>query len=148
MKKILLLIIFLCIGCSYKPIYSNSDQLNFDFNKIIITGDKNIKRQILNNLANISKNINSNKELIINIIYKIEETSRDTKGQVETYRTVIMTEIIINENKQILKKENFLNEFSYNNKDNRYELKLYQQQIRNNLVNDLLNEITLFLKFL
>ena len=59
-----------------------------------------------------------------------------------------MTEIIINENKQILKKENFLNEFSYNNKDNRYELKLYQQQIRNNLVNDLLNEITLFLKFL
>ena len=70
MKKILLLILFFCVNCSYKPIYSNSNQLNFEFKKIIITGDKSVKRQILKNLNNINENINSNRELIINVVYK------------------------------------------------------------------------------
>ena len=148
MKKILLLILFMCVNCSYKPIYSNSNDLNFEFKKIIITGDKSVKRQILKNLNNINENINSNRELIINIVYKIEETSKNRRGEVETYRTVIETETAVFDNEKIIKKKQFINEFSYNNIDNRYDLKSYQQQIRNNLVNELLGEIIIFLKFL
>ena len=145
MKKLLLLVIFFCISCSYKPIYSTGDKLDFEFKKIIINGDEKIKRQIINNL-NINESFNSKRELSINITYKIEETSRNSRGEVETYRSMIIAEISINEDKTTLKKEKFLSQLSYKNKDNRYELRSYQQLIKNDLVDKLLSEIILFLK--
>ena len=85
-------------------------------------------------------------ELIISTNYKIEETSKNTKGQIATYRSIIDTQLIIKKEKTILKQENFSNEFSYNNKDNKFELLKYQNDIRNNLINELIGEIILFLK--
>ena len=134
-------------SCGYKAIYSNNDQLILEFNKIILNGNKKINRQIVN-LVGLEENLSSDRELLLTTDYKIEETSKNSKGEVQTYRSIIKTQFIIKKGEKIEKNKNFLNEFSYNNKDNKYELTEYQNEIKNNLINDLSGEIILFLKLL
>ena len=145
MKKLLILLFFICVSCGYKPIYTMNDQLNSKFKKIILNGDKKINRQIINSV-DLEENTSSDLELLITTNYRIEETSKNTKGQIATYRSIIETQLVIKKEKKIFNKENFSNEFSYNNKDNKYELIKYQNEIKNNLITELINEIILFLK--
>ena len=47
-------------------------------------------------------------------------------------------------NKEILKNEKFVESFLYNKKDNKFELSNYQNDVKDNLINKIL-EIILFL---
>ena len=135
------------LSCGYKPIFSKNDELILEFNKIITNGDKRINKQIFNNI-NIKENLSNNRELSLNTIYNIEETSKNSKGQVTTYRSIISTTLIITKDNKVIKSKYFINDFSYNNKDNKYELTKYQNEIKNNLISELSEEIILFLKLL
>ncbi len=137
----------LLVSCGYKPIFSQNDQLILEFNKIVSNGDSRINKQIINSV-NLKENISSNHELTLTTAYDVEETSKNSKGQVETYRSIINTQLIIKKDEKIIKNKNFSNEFSYNNKNNKYELTKYQNEIKNNLINELTEEIILFLKLL
>ncbi len=137
----------LTVSCGYKPIYSKNDQLILEFSKIITDGNNKINNQIISNI-DLKENLSSNTEFILTTSYNIEETSKNSKGQVETYRSIINSQLIIKKEKEVLKSKNFINEFSYNNKDNKYELTKYQNEIKNNLINELSEEIILFLKLL
>lgn len=144
MKKILFIIILLTVSCGYKPIYLNNDQLINKFNEVILEGDNEINRKIKNTL-NFEKNTNNNQKLIIKTDYKIEVTSRNSKGQVETYRSIINTQLIVKNGDEILQTKNFILEASYNNNTNKFELTKSQNQIKNNLLNRLIEEIILYL---
>lgn len=147
MKNLTIFLILLCVGCGYSPIYKKGDQLNFEFNEIVIEGDEKIKRQIFSDI-DFKKNISLKKNLLIKTTYKTEETSKNSKGQITTYKSIINAEInIVEKNGNIIKK-NFLNEFAYNNLDNEYALRKYQDEIKQNLTRQLVNEIILFLKLL
>ena len=147
MKKLIIILVFLTVSCGYKPIYSKNDQLILEFNKIITTGNDRINKQIVNSFV-FKENLLSNQELLLTTTYNIEKTSKNIKGQVETYRSIINTQLIIKKDDKIFKSKNFVNEFSYNNKDNKYDLVKYQNEIKNNLINELSEEVVLFLKLL
>tara|TARA_Y100000591_G_C21831271_1_gene699766 strand:- start:1325 stop:1768 length:444 start_codon:yes stop_codon:yes gene_type:complete len=147
MKKLIIILMLLTVSCGYKPIYSKNDQLILEFSKIITDGNNKINNQIISNI-DLKENLSSNTEFILTTSYNIEETSKNSKGQVETYRSIINSQLIIKKEKEVLKSKNFINEFSYNNKDNKYELTKYQNEIKNNLINELSEEIILFLKLL
>ena len=147
MKKLTIFLIFFCVSCAYSPIYKIGDQLSFEFNEIIIEGDEKIKRQIIDTL-DFKKDLSVEKSILIKTDYKIEETSKDSKGQIATYRSIINAEITINDREKNLIIENFSNEFSYNNQDNEFKLRIYQDEIKQNLTQQLINEIILFLKLL
>ena len=147
MKKILFIIILLTVSCGYKPIYLNNDQLINNFNEVILEGDNEINRKI-KNILNFKKNINSNQKLIIKTNYTIEVTSRNSKAQIETYRSIINTQLIVKNGDEILQTKNVILETSYNNNTNKFELTKNQNQIKNNLLNRLIEEIILFLNLL
>ena len=89
--KILLIFTFLFnISCGYKPIYYKNDQLITKFNEIILEGDDRINKQIIDNL-NLETDFSSRQTLSLKTNYTIEETSKNSKGQVETYRSIINT---------------------------------------------------------
>jgi len=145
--KIVLILTFLFnASCGYKPIYLKNDEITFEFNKITFVGDNKINRQIIN-IIGIKKNKTKDNfnELIIKTEYNEEETSKNSKGQIETYRSIINIQLTIKDGEKIIKSKNFLNEFSYNNKDNKFELTQYQNEIKNNLINKSSEEIILFL---
>tara|TARA_B100001057_G_scaffold344820_1_gene345875 strand:+ start:10589 stop:11032 length:444 start_codon:yes stop_codon:yes gene_type:complete len=147
MKKLIVILLFFAVSCGYKPIYSKNDQLDLEFSKIILNGDEKINRQIIN-IINFKENLSSNYELLLETTFNTEETSKNLKGEVKTYRSIIKTQLVIKKDEKVFKNKNFLNEFSYNNKDNKYELTKYQNEIKNSLINDLSGEIILFLKLL
>ncbi len=144
MKKLLIIFLFLTVSCGYKPIYVKNDQALLKFNKIISNGDIKVNALIINNLG-LQENSSDDRDLTINSSYKIEETSKNTKGQVDTFRSIISIQIKIEKNGQILKRKNFSNASSYNNKDSKFDLIKIQNQIKDNIINELSGEIVLFL---
>ena len=148
-KIFLILILLINTSCGYKPIYSKSNQLTLEFNKIFSTGDKKLNRKIIYAVGLKENSSKSNlNDLILETNFKIEETSKNSKGQVETYRSIINIQLTIQKNGEIIKSKKFLNDFSYNNKNNKFELTQDQNEIKNNLINKSSEEILLFLNLL
>ena len=146
MKKLLVIIILFFTSCGYQPIYLNNNLENIEFNKISIEGEKDINNLIINSLS-IKENISDKKleELSLSSFYKVEEISKNSKGQTETYRSTILIDIKIIKNKNIVKNKIFSDEFTYNKKNNKFELTEYQADIKKKLANGIIEDLILFL---
>ncbi len=147
MKKTFLILLFFISSCGYQPIYINKTLQNYEFEKIIFEGDNYINKKIVNMLAIKESNENNNKnKLTISSSYKIEEVSKNSKGQVELYKSTINVNLKINDNnKKIIQNRNFVKEFTYNNKQNKFNLTEYQNSIKNNLIDKIISDIIIFL---
>jgi len=146
MKKILLIFALILTSCGYQPIYINKSLNNVEFAKITIAGDSDINRKIINSLSfkenEFDESLNT---LLIESSYQIRETSRNSKGQIQTYRSLIIVSLIINNKKETILNKTFLKDFSYANKDNKFELVQYQNDVKNNLINKIIEDIVLFI---
>ena len=147
MKKALFILLFFIIGCGYQPVYLNKDVQNFEYSKIILAGSNEINRNILN-LLSIEESVDnaSKDKLYVTSFQKIETTSKNNAGQPLSFRTTINVNIKIeNFNGQIIKNKDFTKEFTYNNRKNKFELVEYQKSIQKNLINKIINEISIYL---
>ncbi len=146
MKKILLIFALILTSCGYQPIYINKSLNNVEFAKITIAGDSDINRKIINSLSfkenEFDESLNT---LLIESSYQIRETSRNSKGQIQTYRSLIIVNLIINNKKETILNKTFLKDFSYANKDNKFELVQYQNDVKSNLINKIIEDIVLFI---
>jgi len=146
MKKILLIFVFLLTNCNYQPIYINKSLNNVEFSKITINGDTDINRKIINSLSLKENEFDDTlNNLLIESSYNIQETSKNSKGQVESFRSQIIVNLIINNKKETIINKNFIKDFSYANKENKYELVQYQNEIKNNLINKIIEDMILFI---
>ena len=146
MRKIIFIFIFFLSSCGYQPIYLNKNLKDVEFNKITIEGDTEINKKILNSISlKENKSNNSLNNLIIQSSYNIEETSKNSKGQVDSYKSKLVVTLIIKNKEDSISDKSFLKEFSYNSKDNKFELVQYQNEIKNNLINKIIEDIVLYL---
>ena len=146
MKKNLLIFIFLLSGCGFQPIFLNENLDKKEFYKITYEGDTEVNRKVLGSLSfkenKLKDTLNS---LLIKSSYEIMETSKNSRGQIESYKSKIILNLIINNQKKIITEKNFIKEFSYNIKDNKFELVRYQDEIKNNLINKIIEDIILYI---
>ena len=146
MKKILLTLILILYGCGYQPIYINKNLNNLEFKEIILKGEKDLNRIIVDSLS-----LKENKSnLLLNSILittdtLVEETSKNSKGQAQTYRTIITTELLITNNEEIIKNKIFMEDFSYNSRDNKFELVEYQDEVKDDILKKIIEEIVIYL---
>lgn len=146
MKIIFLIIFFFLTNCGYSPIYVNEQLNDLKFADIINKGNKDLNNQIINSLSpTINKQDNSLNILALNSEYKIEQTSKNLKGQVESYRSIVSINLEILRDGQIIKSKKFNKEFSYTNKNNKFDLVQYQVEIKNNLVREIIQDVVLYL---
>tara|TARA_B110000483_G_C17957348_1_gene450664 strand:+ start:317 stop:781 length:465 start_codon:yes stop_codon:yes gene_type:complete len=132
---ILLLLVFLS-SCGYKAIHSKKNLVNTEFSigKLTFDGNRDINLKIkekLNNLTLAKKD--KNFELLISSVEKKEILAKDTFGDPSSFKiTIIINVKILINNKS---KNNFqiIEDFNYNNNDDKFGLKRYETQIRNNL---------------
>jgi len=145
MKKILIFLLLFISSCGYQPLYVN-DIKNIEFSKITFSGEENIGKKIINSLSIKENTLNKNLDkLDVNITYNIEETSKNSLGQITTLRSTINVNFTTrNENKNV-ETRNFSKNFSYQNKENKFELINYQNNIKNNLITELIQDIRLYL---
>ena len=150
MKKIFILFLLIIASCGYQPIYKidqNIDSLKIK--EINLTGDKTLSEKISKGLSlKIIKNDVTLNKLKIDSQINIAETSKNSKGQVTSYRTTILTVIsIIDNDNNLVRKKNVSKQFSYNVLANKFKLKEYQEEIENNLINQIIRDIKIFLNF-
>ena len=146
MKKLFILILFLMASCGYQPLYVNKNNSNLVFNKIELFGDREINRRILS-FVSIKENKNEEKlnQIVLRSKEDIIETSKDSKGRVATLKTNVEVKLVILNGNQIIKEKIFSENFSYNNKNNKFDLAKYQNEVKNNLVNKIIEQMSIYL---
>tara|TARA_S200000501_G_scaffold357278_1_gene380779 strand:+ start:384 stop:836 length:453 start_codon:yes stop_codon:yes gene_type:complete len=147
MKKTFLILLLFISSCGYQPIYVNKSIKEFEFKKITLEGDNDVNKKIVNTLSikenEETENLN---RLIISSLLESNEISKNSKGQVELYRTIVNVNLkIINDNNQIIQEKNFSKELVYNDKDNKFSLVEYQNSIKNNLIDKIISDIIIYL---
>ena len=147
MKKTFFILLFFISSCGYQPIYINKSSKIYEFNKVIFDGDNYINKKIINILSIEENNEIDNKNILhISSSFDTEEISKNSKGQVELYKSTINVNLQIkNINNQIIQKRNFAKEFRYNNKQNKFDLAQYQSSIKDDLINKIVSDTIIFL---
>ncbi len=142
MKK-LFIIFFLISACGYQPLYTKKNEILFK--EITLLGDKKINRKIISSTQmRKDENISINNEIILDSKIDIITTSRDTKGQPTTFKSLLNVSLIIKENGKNIKVKTFNESFDYNNITNKYDLSVYQNDVRDNLINKIVEDIIIF----
>ena len=141
--KIVFIIFFLLQGCGYKPVYS-SKNLDINFKNIEFTKTK-LNNQIANSLESFS---NPKSENIFNLKLDtkniVRTTTKDSKGNPETFEvSIILNFNISNETKNLSK--TFTGRINYSNNDNKFELSLYEKELEDQIISDILENVLMFL---
>ena len=154
LKKIITtLSFFLLLSCGYEPMYSKkqiNSNYNFSINTINLIGDNKVN-QILKN--KLTKNLNKGKkstELNLNLDSRVVKTitSKDKKGNPIRFSIKIMINLEVFKSEILKGKKNFEQKFEYNNKSNKFDLKKYEKNIKDNLISELTYEIIIYLNSL
>ena len=145
-KLIYFLIIILLPSCGFTPIYSEK---NSDF-KVV-----NIKKNIDNNLTNYIENslvtfsnIKATKSFNIEI-YLEEEILvilKDSKGDPLKNKLVTKLRLVVNDSQDnLISFKNFNEDFNYSVQENKFNMKQYEKNIRQNLIQDISEQILSYL---
>ena len=146
-KKIftILLLLFLS-SCGYEAIYSKKNSKNYKFfiSELNFIGDRDINLRMKEKLKNYTLN-----EKDKNFTIKISSTStkvitaKNTSGDAVTFKNTIATNIDVSMKGKF--KNNFVivESFNYNNNSNRFNLKRYEREIKNNLAETITDKLIL-----
>tara|TARA_Y100001970_G_scaffold289675_1_gene420821 strand:+ start:923 stop:1381 length:459 start_codon:yes stop_codon:yes gene_type:complete len=136
---ILILFLFILLGCDYKPIL-NKKNYQFSLNANKINGNQKINSIIINNFNNLKGN---EKEYYITLSSKKEKNiiSKDSKGDPSIFELKINVNYKIEENGKIIIKNNISRKNTYNNISDKFELESYESTIINNLSTDIADRI-------
>ena len=137
--SILLTLLFLT-GCGYTPIYSSK---NFDFKLKNLTYTNNSQ---LNSKINRRLKSFSNEESQKVIFFKIDSNkkiitlSKDSKGDSARFEMIIKINLEIKNQSRSFEKR-----FNYNTNKNKFELKQYEKEIEDLLINKNIEDIIAYL---
>ena len=149
MKKILLILFFIVTACGYEPLYKTKNEIDkINISDIEISGDITLGKKILSRLpVEIIKDESLNK-LILDSNKNIIETSKNSQGQIASYRTIVIVQLSLLDNKDnLIKRRTISKDFLYNTIENKFKLKEYQIEVENNLINKIVEDINIYLKF-
>ena len=147
MKKIFLILITLFLyGCGFTPIYSSKDS-----NYRIISFNKNVNNNLTNYIQNsisVLSNKESKKNFSINLNFNesISVILKDSKGDPKKNRLTIDIDLTVMDNVgNLITLKKFSENFEYNISDNKFDTKEYEKNIKFNLVEDITQQILVFL---
>jgi hypothetical protein len=146
-KKIFTFLLFLFLSsCGYEATYSlkNRSIYAFSISELVLSGDRQINlkiKQLLNPYTN--PKIEEERKFILNISSNSEKiiTTKDAAGDAVKFKNEITVRVQV-----ILDGKNASNlviieDFIYDNNSDTFELKTYENQIKNNLAEAAVNKI-------
>ena len=147
MKKIFLISIILFLnGCGYTPLYSSKDS-----NYKVISLNKNVNNSLTNYVQNsieVISNENAKKSFNINFEYNenISVILKNSKGDPTKNRLNVVIDLsLLDSNDNLITSKQFSESFEYNIDDNKFNLKQYEKNIKFNLIEDITQQILVFL---
>ncbi len=148
LKKISLLLLFcFSFSCGYEPLYLKKNNLDKPIKNFKLEGDRKINKIIISSLGlKETKDIKEGYTLILNSKKEVVVISKDKNGNPSVYRSSLMINFLLSDDKKIVKKKTFNSSFTYNNSEGKFNLSQYQKNIEINQINELSEKIYLFLK--
>ena len=149
MRKIIIVLFFFVTSCGYQPLYVNKNSSNLIFKKVELIGDKEINRRIVSFISiKEDRNEEQLNDLLLKSIENVVETSKDSKGRVATLKTTVEIKLVLSKDNKTIQERIFNESFSYNNKSNKFDLAKYQDEVKNNLVDKIIEQINIFLNLI
>jgi uncharacterized lipoprotein YehR (DUF1307 family) len=145
--KIFTLLLFLFLSsCGYEAIYSKKNYKNYNFfiSKLSFIGDRDINLRMEEKLNNYTLN-EKNKNFALKIFNSStkEIAAKNTLGDAVTFKNTISTNIEVSMNGEFKNSFVIVESFIYNNNSNRFNLKRYEKEIKNNLAETIADKLIL-----
>ena len=147
-NKIFFLTIFIFLAqCGYQTIYSNKNS-NYNIVEIKIINDQNIGRQIKNRLSVLSNANKNSDNYYLEIDSKFEKTtaSKDKQGNPNTFNIIVSVRLTLSNNKNIKETKVFSESISYDNSENKFSLKRYENSLKENLTDRIVDNLLIYLQ--
>tara|TARA_Y200000002_G_scaffold10317_1_gene8549 strand:+ start:22 stop:540 length:519 start_codon:yes stop_codon:yes gene_type:complete len=147
-NNIFFFLIFLFLTqCGYETIYS-SKNIKFNVKEIKIENNLNIGRQIKNRLEIFSSDNSSNENYILNINSYFNKTtaSKDKQGNPKTFNINVTVNVTFINNENIKKNKSFIENINYNNDENKFSLKKYENSLMENLTDKIIEDLLIYLQ--
>jgi len=135
-KQIILLLLLLLSSCGYEAIYSKKNSVNYNFSvsELNFIGDRTVNLKIKEKLNNYTQN-KKDKDFILRISSTLEKITlaKSAAGDATSFKNLVSINVEVLMNNKF--KSNFilLESFNYNNIANKFNLKKYEEEIKNNL---------------
>ena len=150
MKKIFIVFLLILTSCGYQPLYKTDQNIkSLNISEVIYSGDQKINDVIYQKLPIVlMKNDESLNKLSLESKKEIKITSKNSKGQALSYRTIIKVKILVlNSNGDILDQKTVQKNFSYNADENKFKFKEYQDKIEKNLIDTIVEDVIIHLTY-
>ena len=140
-KKIFLLLIFLLLSsCGYEAIYSKKNSINYNFSisELNFAGDRDINVKMKERLKNytLSKK-NKNYKIKISSTSTKTIVAKDTADNATSFKNTVTINVEISTNDKLKNSFVMSESFNFNNNSNKFSLKRYEREIKNNLAETL-----------
>jgi len=135
-KKIILLLLLLLSSCGYEAIHSKKNSVNnsFSISKLNFVGDRTINLKIKQKLNNYTQD-KKDKDFILKLTSTSKKIilAKNTSGDATFFKNTISININILMNNKFKSNFTISESFNYNNMSNKFNLKKYEEEIKNNL---------------
>ena len=138
--KSLLFILILLNSCGFSPVYISSNK-NFIIKNIEITGDKIIKRKLLNQLSIYQKREEADTviNLIIDANKEVSILTKDNKGNPKIYKVKVILKVKKEVN-NIYSNQTFQNNGNYTYESKTSKMQNKEDKILSNLLSSIINQ--------
>ncbi len=138
-KRIFTFILLLFLSsCGYEAIHSKKNKENYDFSvsELKFIGDRDVNLKIKERLNNYTL-IKKDKDFKLKILSDLEKLIlvKNDAGDATNFKTKITVNIDIFNDTKFKSNIVIIESFNYNNNNNKFELKSYEKEIKNNLAN-------------
>tara|TARA_Y100001970_G_scaffold258833_1_gene339161 strand:- start:4445 stop:4894 length:450 start_codon:yes stop_codon:yes gene_type:complete len=145
-NRILFLLLITLTSCGYQPLYSKKETKTLIVNELELIGDANINKSIISALSiNVDKNMLLTNKVILENKKTIVETSKNKKGQPDSFKMIIDVKFLLTDNGNISNEKFITEEFSYKNKENKFDLSQYETNIEQNLINKIIEKLIFYI---
>jgi hypothetical protein len=146
-KKIFTFLLFLFLSsCGYEATYSlkNRAIYAFSISELVLTGDRQINlkiKQLLNPYSN--PKIAEEKNFVLNISSNSEKiiTTKDAAGDAVKFKNEITVKVQVFLDGKNVSNLVIIEDFEYDNNSDTFDLKTYENQIKNNLAEAAVDKI-------
>ena len=145
LKKIFLLFVLVFLSsCGYEAIYSKKNSVNYNFSisKLNFIGDRDINLKLKEKLNNYTLS-KKDKNFTLKIFSISTKTiaAKDTSGDATSFKNIVTLNLEISMNGTLKNSFMITESFNYNNNSNKFSLKKYEKEIKNNLAETIAKKI-------
>jgi len=147
-NNIFFFLIFLFLNqCGYETIYS-SKNIKFNIEEFKIENNLSIGRQIKNRLEIFSLDGSNNDSYTLKVNSYFDKTtaSKDKQGNPKTFNLSVIVNLTFIDSENIERNKSFVESINYNNDENKFSLKQYEDSLIENLTDKIIDNLLIFLQ--